>query len=230
MIQRISTILFAYMTTSYINVIYAYALNFSTWICKLYNWSILLFSYYTFVRVFLSFVPTVDNNSHALGNFWFRYELIKINQFRGLSLSIVQLFSKQVFRFLDMCFLHFVFLNVRIYYINCFLWCPLDLTWFGPFERCWHNPLWSEAREYPSVYQVYFLASTLFTQLKSITLIKLNSFFFSIACISVKPTEIKIIDFGSACMEDRTVYSYIQVLFLLPIYLSILLCQTKQMN
>ncbi|CAH2079528.1 unnamed protein product, partial [Thlaspi arvense] len=47
------------------------------------------------------------------------YELIKINQFRGLSLSIVQLFSKQ-------------------------------------------------------------------------------------------PTEIKIIDFGSACMEDRTVYSYIQ--------------------
>jgi len=29
-----------------------------------------------------------------------RYELIKINQFRGLSLSIVKLFSKQVFIFL----------------------------------------------------------------------------------------------------------------------------------
>lgn len=28
---------------------------------------------------------------------------------------------------------------------------------------------------------------------------------------SVKPAEIKIIDFGSACTEDRTVYSYIQV-------------------
>lgn len=28
---------------------------------------------------------------------------------------------------------------------------------------------------------------------------------------SVKPAQIKIIDFGSACMEDRTVYSYIQV-------------------
>ncbi|KAH0885367.1 hypothetical protein HID58_061463 [Brassica napus] len=56
------------------------------------------------------------------------YELIKINQFRGLSLSIVQLFSKQVFRFLDI----------------------------------------------------------------------------------VKPTEIKIIDFGSACMEVKTIYSYIQ--------------------
>ncbi|XXG43972.1 hypothetical protein AAC387_Pa01g3883 [Persea americana] len=27
---------------------------------------------------------------------------------------------------------------------------------------------------------------------------------------SVKPREIKVIDFGSACMEDRTVYSYIQ--------------------
>ncbi|MBA0554978.1 hypothetical protein Golob_014048, partial [Gossypium lobatum] len=29
-------------------------------------------------------------------------------------------------------------------------------------------------------------------------------------CTSVKPAEIKIIDFGSACMEDWTVYSYIQ--------------------
>lgn len=28
---------------------------------------------------------------------------------------------------------------------------------------------------------------------------------------NVKPAEIKIIDFGSACMENRTVYSYIQV-------------------
>lgn len=33
---------------------------------------------------------------------------------------------------------------------------------------------------------------------------------------SVKPTEIKVIDFGSACMEGRTVYSYIQVLLLPP--------------
>ncbi|KAI3764138.1 hypothetical protein L2E82_14141 [Cichorium intybus] len=29
-------------------------------------------------------------------------------------------------------------------------------------------------------------------------------------CTSVKPAAIKIIDFGSACMEDHTVYSYIQ--------------------
>ncbi|XVF56667.1 hypothetical protein PTKIN_Ptkin06aG0138700 [Pterospermum kingtungense] len=29
-------------------------------------------------------------------------------------------------------------------------------------------------------------------------------------CTSVKPAEIKLINFGSACMEDRTVYSYIQ--------------------
>ena len=28
----------------------------------------------------------------------------------------------------------------------------------------------------------------------------------------MKPTEIKIIDFGSACMEVKTIYSYIQVL------------------
>lgn len=31
---------------------------------------------------------------------------------------------------------------------------------------------------------------------------------------SVKSAEIKIIDFGSACMENRTVYSYIQVYIL----------------
>uniref|UniRef100_A0A5B7A0F1 Putative ATP binding protein isoform 1 n=1 Tax=Davidia involucrata TaxID=16924 RepID=A0A5B7A0F1_DAVIN len=77
------------------------------------------------------------------------YELIKINHFRGLSLSIVQLFSKQILRGLalmkDACIIH----------------CDL-------------KP-------------------------ENILL-----------CTSVKPAEIKIIDFGSACIEDRTVYSYIQ--------------------
>lgn len=39
---------------------------------------------------------------------------------------------------------------------------------------------------------------------------------------SVKPAEIKIIDFGSACMEDRTVYSYIQVTYLLFLKICVL--------
>lgn len=79
------------------------------------------------------------------------YELIKINQFRGLSLSIVQLFSKQILRGLALL------KDARI--IHCDL-KPENIL------LCTRN--------------------------------------------SVRPAEIKIIDFGSACMEDRTVYSYIQ--------------------
>ncbi|KAJ6422530.1 hypothetical protein OIU84_027488 [Salix udensis] len=77
------------------------------------------------------------------------YELIKINQFRGLSLSIVQLFSKQILR-------------------------GLALLKDAGIIHCDLKP-------------------------ENILL-----------CTSVKPAGIKIIDFGSACMEDRTVYSYIQ--------------------
>ncbi|CAN4085515.1 unnamed protein product [Withania somnifera] len=77
------------------------------------------------------------------------YELIKLNHFRGLSLSIVQLFSKQILR-------------------------GLALMKDAGIIHCDLKP-------------------------ENILL-----------CTSVKPAEIKIIDFGSACMEDRTVYSYIQ--------------------
>ncbi|KAJ8762741.1 hypothetical protein K2173_012233 [Erythroxylum novogranatense] len=77
------------------------------------------------------------------------YELIKINQFRGLSLSIVQMFSKQI--------LHGLALLKDAGIIHCDL-KPENI----------------------------------------------------LLCTSVKPAEVKIIDFGSACMEDRTVYSYIQ--------------------
>ncbi|XP_050226139.1 dual specificity protein kinase YAK1 homolog [Mercurialis annua] len=77
------------------------------------------------------------------------YELIKINQFRGLSLSIVQLFSKQILR-------------------------GLALLKDAGIIHCDLKP-------------------------ENILL-----------CTSMKPAAIKIIDFGSACMEDRTVYSYIQ--------------------
>ncbi|GMH10726.1 hypothetical protein Nepgr_012567 [Nepenthes gracilis] len=77
------------------------------------------------------------------------YELIKINNFRGLSLSIVQLFSKQIL-------------------------CGLALMKDAGIIHCDLKP-------------------------ENILL-----------CTSEKLAEVKIIDFGSACVEDRTVYSYIQ--------------------
>ncbi|KNA04206.1 hypothetical protein SOVF_201830 isoform A [Spinacia oleracea] len=77
------------------------------------------------------------------------YELIKLNNFRGLSLSIVQLFSKQILR-------------------------GLGLMKDAGIIHCDLKP-------------------------ENILL-----------CPSMKPAAIKIIDFGSACMEDKTVYSYIQ--------------------
>ncbi|KAL6552905.1 hypothetical protein OROGR_006747 [Orobanche gracilis] len=77
------------------------------------------------------------------------YELIKLNQFRGLPLGIVQLFSKQILR-------------------------GLTLMKDAGIIHCDLKP-------------------------ENILL-----------CPSVKQAKVKIIDFGSACMEDRTVYSYIQ--------------------
>lgn len=78
------------------------------------------------------------------------YELIKMNHFRGLSLGIVQLFSKQIL-------------------------CGLALLKDAGIIHC---------------------------DLKPENILLCTS--------SVKSAEIKIIDFGSACMENRTVYSYIQ--------------------
>ncbi|BAT75233.1 Dual specificity protein [Vigna angularis] len=78
------------------------------------------------------------------------YELIKMNHFRGLSLGIVQLFSKQIL-------------------------CGLALLKEAGVIHCDLKPE-----------NILLCTST------------------------VKPAEIKIIDFGSACMENRTVYSYIQ--------------------
>ncbi|XXG66720.1 hypothetical protein AAC387_Pa06g0241 [Persea americana] len=77
------------------------------------------------------------------------YEIIRMKQFRGLSTSIVQMFSKQI--------LHALLAMKDARIIHCDL-KPENI-----------------------------LIST-----------------------SVKPAEIKVIDFGSACMEDWTVYSYIQ--------------------
>ncbi|KAJ7982593.1 Kinase family protein [Quillaja saponaria] len=99
-----------------------------------------IFDYFVYQRHLCICFELLDTNL---------YELIKINHFRGLSLSIVQLFSKQILR-------------------------GLDLLKDAGIIHCDLKP-------------------------ENILL-----------CTSVKPAEIKIIDFGSACMEDRTVYSYIQ--------------------
>ncbi|XP_043816000.1 dual specificity protein kinase YAK1 homolog isoform X2 [Manihot esculenta] len=99
-----------------------------------------IYDYFVFQRHLCICFELLDTNL---------YELIKINQFRGLSLSIVQLFSKQILR-------------------------GLALLKDAGIIHCDLKP-------------------------ENILL-----------CTSVKPAEIKIIDFGSACMEDRTVYSYIQ--------------------
>lgn len=49
---------------------------------------------------------------------------------------------------------------------------------------------------------------------------------------SVRPAEIKIIDFGSACAEDQTVYSYIQVRisYILLLSIKVWLLQLPGMN
>ncbi|KAJ7949927.1 Kinase family protein [Quillaja saponaria] len=99
-----------------------------------------IFDYFVYQRHLCICFELLDTNL---------YELIKINHFRGLSLSIVQLFSKQILR-------------------------GLALLKDAGIIHCDLKP-------------------------ENILL-----------CTSVKPAEIKIIDFGSACMEDRTVYSYIQ--------------------
>ncbi|KAF6168893.1 hypothetical protein GIB67_038390 [Kingdonia uniflora] len=77
------------------------------------------------------------------------YELLKINDFKGLPLHIVQVFTRQIL-------------------------CALVLMKDAGIIHCDLKP-------------------------ENILL-----------CTSVKPPAIKVIDFGSACLEDRTVYSYIQ--------------------
>ncbi|KAI5419049.1 dual specificity protein kinase YAK1 homolog [Lathyrus oleraceus] len=100
-----------------------------------------IFDYFVYQRHLCICFELLDTNL---------YELIKMNHFRGLSLGIVQLFSKQIL-------------------------CGLALLKDAGIIHCDLKPE-----------NILLCAST------------------------VKPAEIKIIDFGSACMENRTVYSYIQ--------------------
>uniref|UniRef100_A0A1S3DVJ8 Dual specificity protein kinase YAK1 homolog n=2 Tax=Cicer arietinum TaxID=3827 RepID=A0A1S3DVJ8_CICAR len=101
-----------------------------------------IYDYFVFQRHLCICFELLDTNL---------YELIKMNHFRGLSLGIVQLFSKQIL-------------------------CGLALLKDAAIIHC---------------------------DLKPENILLCTS-------SNVKPAEIKIIDFGSACMENRTVYSYIQ--------------------
>ncbi|KAL5074899.1 hypothetical protein RYX36_013883 [Vicia faba] len=100
-----------------------------------------IFDYFVYQRHLCICFELLDTNL---------YELIKMNHFRGLSLGIVQLFSKQIL-------------------------CGLALLKDAGIIHCDLKPE-----------NILLCAS------------------------SANQTEIKIIDFGSACMENRTVYSYIQ--------------------
>ncbi|KAJ0970948.1 hypothetical protein J5N97_018907 [Dioscorea zingiberensis] len=99
-----------------------------------------IFDYFVFQRHLCIAFEMLGNNL---------FELIKMNHFKGLSLSIVQMFSKQI----------------------------LDALVVMKDADIIHCDLKPEN----------ILIST-----------------------TVKPTKIKVIDFGSACLEGRTVYSYIQ--------------------
>lgn len=71
------------------------------------------------------------------------YELIKLNHFRGLSLSIVQLFSKQVIG----CWSehrtsdgdHICLCN-KVCNMFALPLC-IDIAWISTNERCWYNSL-----------------------------------------------------------------------------------------
>lgn len=84
----------------------------------------------------------------------------------------------------------------------------IDIAWISSYERCCYNSLWSEAWEHSFMHKASFSD----TMVGDIIVLHCLLILFSFLHLgSVKPAEVKIIDFGSACMEDRTVYSYIQV-------------------
>lgn len=83
---------------------------------------------------------------------------MKLNHFRGLSLSIVQLFSKQVYGFFA---LDKSWFDIESYWDVHFLWLVIyvyvfkpDIAWIGSDERCWYNSLRSETGEYPFMHKV----------------------------------------------------------------------------
>lgn len=101
------------------------------------------------------------------------------------------------------------------YLTFCLVYIGEDLMWACSIKRCWHYSLWFKARKYSFMYKVICGDKLLFSP----QLFSLNVYtrlwvclFFTVGNSSAKPAEIKIIDFGSACLEDRTVYSYIQVI------------------
>lgn len=142
-----------------------------------------------------------------------RYELIKMNHFKGLSLSIVQMFSKQVIC-MSQCVQAFV---SSVSFISC-SWFTRHTFFMLIFQILHALVVMKDAGIiHCDLKPENILISTRWT----VSCNNWKLFFGYSAFIepsfllnvntSVKPTEIKVIDFGSACMEGRTVYSYIQV-------------------
>lgn len=94
-----------------------------------------------------------------------------------------------------------------------------DLMWACSIKRCWYYSLWFKARKYSFMHEVsrgdkvlFFPFLFKFSPLHAYTSLLIFVFHCFLGNSNSKPAEVKIIDFGSACMEDRTVYSYIQVI------------------
>lgn len=95
---------------------------------------------------------------------------------------------------------------ITIYVMSIFF---SDIGCIDCYERCWHYSLWSKTRKHPHSSNVScFLSMSVLVSKNPVAWWLLNDF-----CSVKTAAGVKVIDFGSACMEGKTIYSYIQVLF-----------------
>ena len=96
-----------------------------------------------------------------------RFELIKLNNYKGLALNIVQMFSKQVLILILITFLilltslrvliefWFLFYSIIFKILICVM--SLDSTCFSCDKGCWYHTLWFKARKYTYIHEVISL-------------------------------------------------------------------------
>ena len=136
---------------------------------------------------------------------FYRYELLKRNSLRGLQMKYVRTFSRQVCCHLNM-------LNGSLMYLLQYVMCILSFQILDALivmkdAGIIHCDLKPEniliAPTWVASYQYHVLVS-----------INPVAWWLRDDFCSVKTAAgVKVIDFGSACMEGKTIYSYIQVLF-----------------
>lgn len=90
-------------------------------------------------------------------------------------------------------------------YVMCIFFS--DIGCIDCHERCWHYSLWSKTRKHPHSSNVScFLSMSVLVSKNPVAWWLLDEF-----CSVKTAAGVKVIDFGSACMEGKTIYSYIQV-------------------